>query len=144
MIKTLAVLIANQKSYGKVYVVADVFNLYEMKFSGKVPVSVILQAIDTYTDTHNDIPQPADLNKIIFPPPKQITTAEFIHAKEQHALEGYPRFGYYGQIIRDYEAQRGQETSVPSTYQVLENRQSTPQIPDKVKEILAITYGGKK
>jgi len=144
VIKTLAVLIANQKAYGKVYVVADVFNLYEMKFSGKVAASVVLQAIDVYTDTHNDIPQPADLNNIIFPAERKITQAEFIHAQKEHEKEGFPRFGYYGQIIKDYQRQNSEETGVPSHYQVLENRQNAPKIPDKVKEILAITYGGEK
>lgn len=144
MIKTLAVLIANQKAYGKEYIVADVFNLYEMKFSGKVPASVVLQAIDRYTDLHNDIPQPADLNKIIYPSARKITYEEFKHAREQHALEGFPMFGYYGQIIKDYQAQTGEENSVPSNYQVLENRKENAHLPERVKEILAITYGGKK
>ena len=117
---------------------------WELILANEMTGNEVCSAMVAHAKASDEMPTPSDLLKIKNPPPKQITTAEFIHAKEQHALEGFPRFGYYGQIIRDYEAQRGQETSVPSTYQVLENRQSAPQIPDKVKEILAITYGGKK
>ena len=60
----------------------------------------------------SSMPAPADLIKIMSPAPTKITQTEFIHAKEQHALEGYPKYGYYGGIIRAYEEQEGESRNV--------------------------------
>lgn len=95
-----------------------------MKLNGRFSAQEVLAAIDVYTDRASDIPQPADLIKIMTPEKPKITQAEFIYAQKQHALEGYPMHGYYGQIIKDYEKQMGEETGVPSYYEILERRKA--------------------
>jgi len=135
----LTVLINGQKAYGKDYSVADTFSYYKMKLDGKFTAEQILKAVDIYTDRKNDVPAPSDIIQILNPPEKQITYAEYKHALEQHALEGYPMFGYYGQVIKDYNKQQGEINETPSYYELLESRKQ--ELPDKVKKVLAITYG---
>ena len=94
-----------------------------MKLNGRFSAQDVLAAIDVYTDRASDIPQPADLIKIMTPEKPKITQAEFIYAQEQHRLEGYPAHGYYGGIIRDYERQQGTERT-PTPHQILESRKN--------------------
>lgn len=137
----LTVLINGQKAYGKDYSVADTFSYYKMKLEGKYSAEEILKAVDIYTDRKNDVPAPSDIIQIINPPEKQITYAEYKHALEQHALEGYPMFGFHGQVIKDYNKQQSAINETPSHYELLETRKQ--ELPDNIKQILAITYGGK-
>lgn len=137
----LTVLINGQKAYGKDYSVSDTFSYYKMKLDGKYTANQILKAVDIYTDRKNDIPAPADIIQIINPLPAKITYAEYKHALEQHKLEGFPCFGYYGVLIKDYEKQENLTNETPSNYELLESRNQ--ELPDNVKQILAVTYGGK-
>ncbi len=116
------------------------FSYYRMKLDGKYHAEQILKAIDIYTDRKNDVPAPADLIQIISPPPKQITYAEYKNALEQHAAEGYPMFGYFGQVIKDYKKQQNVESEIPSTQEILERRKEPLAID--VSKLLATTYGG--
>lgn len=102
-------IINGQKAYGKDVSIEDTFDYYRMKLDGKYSASQVIGALDKYTDTKNDIPAPADLIAIISPAPARITQTEFIHAKEQHAREGYPAYGYYGQIIKQYERENAED-----------------------------------
>lgn len=76
-------------------------------------METVLRALKEYMTTKNDMPVPADIEAILNPPKAKITQAEFIHAQKQHALEGFPMHGYYGAIIREYEAQEGEERHKP-------------------------------
>lgn len=105
----MTVVISGQKAFGKDHSVKDVYDYYKMKLNGRYTAGEILTALDRYTDIKNDIPAPSDIIQIIDPPPKPISTAEFIHAKEMHALEGFPSHGYYGHIIKDYEKQNAED-----------------------------------
>jgi hypothetical protein len=136
----LTVLISNQKTYGKQYSVADTFIFWKMKLENKFSANDILLAVDAYTDYKDDIPTPADIIKILRPEEKQIAYAEYKHAKEQHALEGFPQFGYYGQIIKDYHAQGNDQGSIKSHQQILEARKQHT-MPKAVADILKLTYG---
>jgi len=103
------VIINGQKAFGKQASLYDVFAYYRLKLEGRFPMVLVLNALHIYTDRHDDLPNPANLIEIMAPAPKKITTAEFIHAKEQHKLEGYPAHGYYGTLISNYERQEADE-----------------------------------
>ena len=137
--KVLTVLINGQKPYGKEYSVSDTFLYYKMKLDGKYTAEQIMKAVDIYTDKKNDVPAPADIIQILNPPEKQITYAEFKHALEQHAAEGYPMFGYFGGVINDYQKQQG---GVSALQKALDRKAEDEKI-QKVKAILAVTYGGQ-
>jgi len=79
----------------------------------KYPMETVLKALKEYMTTKSDMPVPADIEAILTPPKAKITQAEYIHAQKQHALEGYPYHGYYGAIIREYEAQEAEERDRP-------------------------------
>jgi len=139
--KALAVLAIIQKSYGKQIDVKATIQAWEFVMAEKYRAEQVLMAIKVYMGKSSDIPAPADLIKIITPPEKQITYAEYKHALEHHALEGYPMFGYHGQIIKDYNKQQGAINETQSHYELLESRKQ--ELPDSVKKILSITYGEK-
>lgn len=130
--KTLAVIINGQKAYGKDHSLKDTLAYYTHKLQGKFTMRQVLWALDKYTDQHNDIPAPSDLINLISPPPPRITYAQYQRAVQQHALEGYPMFGYYGQVIKDYEAQQAESGQQPDTQ------------PDRIAAARTqqITYGG--
>jgi len=139
--KALAVLAIIQKSYGKQIDVKATIQAWEFVMAEKYRAEQVLMAIKVYMGKSSDIPAPADLIKIITPPEKQITYAEYKHALEHHALEGYPMFGYHGQVIKDYNKQHGVINETQSHYELLESRKQ--ELPDSVKKILSITYGEK-
>lgn len=70
----------------------------------------VLTAVDAYTDQKNDVPAPSDLIALMTPPAeKRISGAEFIHAKEQWELEGFPSYSYYATVVKDYERQNAED-----------------------------------
>lgn len=140
--KVLTVLINGQKPYGKEYSVSDTFLYYKMKLNGKYTAEQIIKAVDIYTDKKNDVPAPADIIQILSPPEKQITYAEYKHALEQHAAEGYPMFGYFGGVIKDYQKQQAAEAGIKTRTEIADGRNSE-ELSQKVKGLLAATYGGK-
>lgn len=137
----LGVLATIQKSYGKQIDVKATIQAWEFVMAEKYLAEQVLMAMKVYMGKSNDIPAPADLIKIISPPEKQITYAEYKHALEQHALEGYPMFGYFGQVIKDYQKQERSETGTLSQAEILERRKEP--IAINVQKLLANTYGGK-
>lgn len=141
VIKTLAVLVNNQKNYGKEYVLSDLFKFYEMKLAGRFPVDSILMAIGLYTDRNSDIPQPSDLINIMDPEKPKISYAEYKNALERHAQEGYQMFGGYKQIINEYEQQRTDETGIPTTKMIMDKR--SEDMISRVQAVLGTTYGKK-
>lgn len=106
--KVFAVLATIQKTYGKEIHVKEVLQAWEFVLSEKYTAGQVIAAMRAYMERSSDMPTPADLIAVIDPPKPKITQAEFIHAKEQHKLEGYPSHGYYGYIIRDYEKQESE------------------------------------
>lgn len=107
--KVFAVLATIQKTYGKEIHVKEVLQAWEFVLSEKYTAGQVVAAMRAYMERSSDMPTPADLIAIINPPTPRITAAEFIHAKEQHKLEGYPSHGYYGGIIRQYEKENAEE-----------------------------------
>jgi hypothetical protein len=133
--KTLAVIINGQKAFGKDYSLKDVLAYYNLKLNGRYSADQVISAIMAYTDMKNDVPAPADLITIIKPPEPKITYAEYKYALEQHAAEGYPMFGYFGIIIKDYEGQQRKENDVPSYKEILEKRAGHVTIQQQMKAI---------
>lgn len=140
--KAFKVLTIIQKNYGRDINPIETLKAWEFILSEKYTAGQVLLAMRSYMELSSDMPAPSDLIKIISPPPKKITYAEYKHALEQHALEGYPMFGYFGQVIKDFHQQNGEESGVKSQYEILESRKNEEIIP-QVKSILALTYGEK-
>jgi len=138
--KAFKILTIIQKNYGRDINPIETLRAWEFILSEKYTAEQVLLAMRSYMELSSDMPSPSDLIKIISPPPKKITYAEYKHALEQHALEGYPMFGYFGQVIKDFEKQGGDESGVKSQYEILESRKNAETIP-QVKSILALTYG---
>ena len=95
---------------------------WQMLLENDMTAEEICAAMIAHAKTSEDIPTPSQLIAYVKPPEMQITYAEYKHALEQHALEGFPVFGYYGQVIKDYERQRRDHAGVKSYREILENR----------------------
>lgn len=127
IIKALAVIAKTQKAFGKEVSVKDIFEYYKFKLEGRFYAKPILVAIQTYTDTHDDIPTPANIINILTPQPRKITTAEYVAAQRLQEASGYPRFSPEAYLIREYEAQ---DRDVP---------QENPTIALELKERLKLS-----
>jgi len=139
--KSLAVMAIIQKNYGRELDVKNTIKAWEFVLQDYTSKQVS-EAMRAYMRQSNDIPSPADLIKIINPPEKQITYAEYKHALEQHAAEGYPMFGYFGGVIKDYQKQQASESGIKTRQEISDGRQPD-ELSQKVKGLLAATYGGK-
>jgi hypothetical protein len=139
--KGLAVLATIQKSYGRQVDVKATIQAWEFIMADKYRAEQVLMAMRVYMGKSSDMPAPADLIKIISPPAAPITYAEYKNALEQHALEGYPMFGFYGQKIKDYQKQQSSDSDVPTHQEILEKRNEPLAID--VSKLLSTTYGGK-
>lgn len=131
IVKAFTVMATIQKNYGKEIDIKATLQAWEY-ILGEYPADKVLAAMNRYMRKSSDIPAPADLIAIIDPPKPKITQAEFIHAKEQHKLEGYPTHGYYGGIIRAYEAQEADERS-PEPLTSLEGKKLIHEAMKRVK-----------
>lgn len=101
-----AVITEMQKAYGKQINLKAMLKGWEMILAEKYNAEQICFALRKYMERYSDIPAPADIIRMLEPEEPQITYAEYKHAIEQHAKEGYPMFGYYGGIIDQYEGQQ--------------------------------------
>lgn len=133
------VLAASVNGYGNIDHKARLRS-WQMILENDMTADQICAAMITHARTSEEIPTPAHLLAYVKPPEKQITYAEYKHALEQHALEGFPMFGYYGQVIKDYERQRNEDTGAKSYYEILEARQAAQiKLSPEVKKILVGT-----
>jgi len=139
--KSLAVMAIIQKNYGRELDVKNTIKAWEFVLQDYTAKQVS-EAMRAYMRQSSDIPSPADLIKIINPPEKKITYAEFKHALEQHAAEGYQMFGYWRGVINDYQKQQAAESGI-KTRQEISDRRQPDELSQKVKAILAVTYGGQ-
>lgn len=119
IVKTLSVILNNQKAFGKEQSIDDTFSFFKMKLDGKYTADQVLGAIDKYTDSNADIPTPADIINILNPPKRKITQAEYIAALEWQKNNGYPNFSYEKYLIDDYLAQDRDEPK--ENLQIAEN-----------------------
>jgi hypothetical protein len=123
IVEAYTVLTYSLKSYGEDNV-KERLRAWEAIMSDEYTADQVCAAMVAYAKKATDIPTPADLIKIINPPPAKITYAEYQYAIEQHKAEGYPMFGYFGGVIKDYEAQQRMENETPSYYEILERREN--------------------
>lgn len=108
----MAVYFADLDDYGKGADLDVYLNKYRLYFDGKYSVSAIVEAIHKHCERKNHIPKVADLIAILNPEKPKITQAEFIHAKKQWELEGYKPFSYYGQTVKEFEAQEEKSRNI--------------------------------
>lgn len=111
ILKVFTVMAAIQKTYGREIDIKPTLQAWEYLLAEKYNGTQVVAAMEAYMRKSSDMPAPADIIAILSPVAPKITTAEFIHAKEQHALEGYPAYGYYGQIIKQYERENAEHRS---------------------------------
>jgi hypothetical protein len=110
ILKAFTVLATIQKTYGREIDTKATLQAWEY-ILGEYPANRVLKAMQLYMRQSSDIPSPADLIALMEAPKPKITQAEFIHAKEQWKLEGFPSYSYYAVMVRDYEKQQGEERS---------------------------------
>lgn len=132
LIKTLAVIINGQKSYGKQVSIEDTFAYYRLKLESRYTVESILKALQGYTDINDDIPTPSDLIGLMEPVIPKISHTEFIHAKNQWENEGCPMFSYYYTIVKEYEKQNAEDRAVVKP---IEDQRVLGIVQDSVKRI---------
>ncbi len=108
ILKAFTVLATIQKTYGKEIDIKGTLQAWEYVM-GEYPAAAVLSAMQAYMRKSSDMPTPADLIALISPPKPKITQAEFIHAKEQWKLEGYPSYSYYATVVKDYEKESAED-----------------------------------
>ena len=72
-------------------------------------INQVLHALEVYTDRNDGIPTPSDIINILSPVKPKITQTEYITAKENWAREGYKSHCYYLGVMREFEAQEGEQ-----------------------------------
>ena len=105
--KTFGVLVAIQKSYGNDIDIKSTLRAWQVVL-GDYPAGQLISAMQEWVKRHRDMPTPSDMIKLMNPEPTRITQTEFIHAKEQWKLEGFPNYSYYAGIVKEYEKQEGE------------------------------------
>ena len=101
----MTIIIDGQKAFGKKHNIKDVFEYYKLKLGRKYPAALVLEALDEYTDRHNDIPAPSDIIGILSPQKPRITEAEFVQAHKWQENNGYPIFSEALDVINGYKEQ---------------------------------------
>lgn len=99
----------------------------------------ITAAFRQWMKTQTVMPTPADILKIARPAKPQeprISGAEFIHAKEQWKLEGFPSYSYYATVVKDYERQNAEDRGAKHDGPV------HPQLAARVAKALEDKSGG--
>ncbi len=112
ILETYTVISYTLKSYGTDNI-RERLRGWEAILSAEYSADAVCRAMVEHAKRSSDIPTLADLIAIIKPPQRRVTYAEYQNALKQHAAEGYPAFGYYGGIIREYES--GDERVKPAT-----------------------------
>ncbi len=111
---------------------------WQMILENDMTADEVCAAMIAHSKVSEELPTPSQLLEYKHPPEKQITYAEYKHALVQHEVEGFPMFGYYGQVIKDYERQRNDETGIKSFYEILESRKQLSIAPE-LKQVLQNT-----
>lgn len=83
----------------------DTFAYFELKLQSKFSAEQVIYALDKYTDTHNDIPSPADIINMLNPAKHLITEAQFVEAQKWQERNGYPVFSDALTTIETYHKQ---------------------------------------
>lgn len=108
--QAVTVLADMQKNYGKQINLKSMLKGWELILADKMTGQEVVQAVKKYMEKKSDIPAPADILEIHQPAEKKITYAEYTRAKDEWAKNGYPKFDYYGNIVREYESENTEDT----------------------------------
>jgi hypothetical protein len=103
--EAFSVAMAIQNSYGKEIDAKATLKAWEYVMAGEYTADQVCAAIHTHIKQSSAFPTPADLIKIINPPARKITQAEYIAALEYQKNNGYPNFSYEKYLIDDYVRQ---------------------------------------
>lgn len=99
----------NLSSYGQPLNLKSRIGLWKMTLQDHYPMDSVLKAIQSHCRVSTDMVVPAHVEALLNPPAAKITQAEFIHAKEQWKLEGYPSYSYYATVVKDYEKENAED-----------------------------------
>ena len=107
--KTLAIIAAGQKAYGKEVSIPDLYGYFELKFQGRHSVEQLIYALSVYTDRKNDIPAPADILAILNPQEPRVTEAQFVEAQKWQERNNWPMISDAQLTIDRYRKQNKEE-----------------------------------
>lgn len=105
----LALCFKNSDAYGTDLNLADRVAFFKECLQDLYTVDQILTAIKTHSLKSSEMVKPCHVHAILNPV-REITTAEFIHAKEQWKNDGYPVFSRHKDVVKAYEAQSMEKT----------------------------------
>lgn len=131
--KALTFAYKNQKTYSQPLDIEGRILGWKFILEDKYPMETVLSALKRYMTEKSDMPVPADIEAILNPPKPKISQAEFIHAKDQWAKEGYPSYSYYAMIVKDYEKENADERNAPAP---IEDSRILGIVQNSVKSIL--------
>lgn len=132
MVKAATVYFSDLDDFGKGVDIKLILQKYALFFEGKYSVEQIIKAIHTHCQKSTVIPKVANIEAILNPPTQKISQAEFIHAKDQWAKEGYPEFSFYAFQVKQYEKENN-EARAPIT--PIENQDVLKLAQSSVKRI---------
>lgn len=121
--EAFSVAMAIQNSYGREIDAKATLKAWEFVMAAEYTANQVVSAIHAHIKQSSAFPAPADLIKIINPPERKITQAEYIAALEYQKNNGYPNFSYEKYLIDDYVRQNnGQKTEQPVLANELKER----------------------
>lgn len=112
ILKVFTIMATIQKNYGREIDVRPTLQAWEF-LMGDFSAAQVVSAMTEYMRKSSDMPAPADIIALMKPEAPRISQAEFIHAKEQWKLEGYPSYSYYAMIVKDYERENAESRNDP-------------------------------
>lgn len=101
-------------SYGQPLKLESRVALWKMALEDEHTMEAVLSALKIHCKKSSAMPTPADIVAILKPVKPKVSHAEFIHAKDQWAKEGYPQFSYYHMIVMEYEKENADERAAPA------------------------------
>lgn len=118
--------------FGKGVDIKLILQKYAMFFEGKYSVDQIISAIHQHCLKSTVIPKVSHLEAILSPEPPRISQAEFIHAKDQWAKEGYPSYSANAMIVKQFEQENQEERAKAKP---IEDKRVLEMIQGAVKKI---------
>lgn len=109
ILKTFTVMATIQKTYGREIDIRPTLQAWEALLAGEYSGEQVNRAMAAYMLKSSDMPSPADIARMITPETPKVSQAEFIHAKDQWAKEGYPSYSYYAMIVKQFEKENAED-----------------------------------
>lgn len=103
--KALVLAYKTQTTYKEPLDLKDRVLGWRMVLGDKLTMEQVLTGIAKHMERSTDMPVPAHINNIMNPEQKEITTAQYINAKEQWKINGYSPFCNHKDVVKAYEKQ---------------------------------------